>query len=293
MYYINAEHPFTVLYRYKRAVFIENKTYFHKIGMPDMEGTIFIQTLQLLPGDVIIAGSDGRDELFLGIDERGNSIINENEGEFLKRVEEGDGDLWRIFRRILRYGRLTDDISLLRISYSSPEKTLGFGTESPEVTDLVERAKALRKNGKANEAVAILQKALNIEADNAEVLYELTRTNIERHDFALAAARAERYVNLRPGDTEMIYIASVCFRKAGRTVEAADLGERVRLRNPSLAKNLINLAKIYVMLKNPERAENMVNDALEVEPDHPIATKIKGKIAALRAKRASAQSAGV
>ena len=56
-----------------------------------------IKTFQLLPGDVLIAGSDGRDDISLGYDSFGNRIINENENLFLEIVEKGDAQRQNIY----------------------------------------------------------------------------------------------------------------------------------------------------------------------------------------------------
>ena len=43
--------------------------------------------------------------------------INEDESQFLKRVQEANGNLAEILNRILATGQLTDDLSLLRIRF--------------------------------------------------------------------------------------------------------------------------------------------------------------------------------
>ncbi|MBI3396660.1 MAG: SpoIIE family protein phosphatase [Spirochaetia bacterium] len=85
MYYINAEHPWTMLYRDGRAQFLENELYFRKLGMPRAQGRIFVQTFQLLPGDIVIAGSDGRDDIQTHANGE-NAVINEDENRILFHV---------------------------------------------------------------------------------------------------------------------------------------------------------------------------------------------------------------
>lgn len=118
MYYFNAEHPFTTLYRKGKASFIENEIGIRKIGSMGFDQSLEIKTFQLKHNDSIIAGSDGRDDILLGHDEEtGFRIINEDEEKFLENIEKGEGDLEKILEAIKEIGELTDDISLLKITY--------------------------------------------------------------------------------------------------------------------------------------------------------------------------------
>ncbi|MBK6606330.1 MAG: SpoIIE family protein phosphatase [Leptospiraceae bacterium] len=73
IYYINAEHPFCVLFRDKKATFIEKEMNLHKIGMMTAEhsGDFRINTFKLENGDIVLMGSDGKDDIKIGIDDRG------------------------------------------------------------------------------------------------------------------------------------------------------------------------------------------------------------------------------
>ncbi|EPG66343.1 SpoIIE family protein phosphatase [Leptospira wolffii] len=115
---INAEHPVPILYRNGKASLIPTRHYFNRIGLPfDHVGTFTIQSFQLKPGDCLILGSDGKDDLIVGRWEDGSKKINENQEAFLSRIEAAEGDLDRIYRNLEEY--LTDDISILKIEYSS------------------------------------------------------------------------------------------------------------------------------------------------------------------------------
>ena len=63
-------------------------------------------------------GSDGKDDIRIGIDDKGGRIINEDESLFLSTVEEANGDLEKYSLSQKRKGELTDDFSLLRIEYN-------------------------------------------------------------------------------------------------------------------------------------------------------------------------------
>jgi len=146
--YFNAEHPWMVLYRNGRASFMENEEFIgRKIGTVGF-AEFFLQTRQVQPGDVIILGSDGRDDVLLGMTEDGGRIINEDETLFLKHVEEGKGELPVIAKQVESMGKLTDDFSLLRIGYRENEKGEEDSSEKidliPEVTENISQTESIQ-----------------------------------------------------------------------------------------------------------------------------------------------------
>lgn len=116
MYHINADHPPLVLFRNGRSEFMDSENRLRKLGFAIPENTVVVRETALVPHDIIIAGSDGRDDLILKSSPDGHEI-NEDEGQFLKRVQEANGNLAEILNRILATGQLTDDLSLLRIRF--------------------------------------------------------------------------------------------------------------------------------------------------------------------------------
>ncbi len=118
MYYFNAEHPWTVLYRSEKAIFTEEELLNRKIGTLISDGRVELLTLQLQKDDIVICGSDGRDDIILEYDEEtGMRVINEDETLFLRAVEKGDGDLDNIVEVLHEQGEFSDDLSLLKIKY--------------------------------------------------------------------------------------------------------------------------------------------------------------------------------
>ena len=94
VYFINAEHPWVILYRDGVADFIEHDMNIRKLGTSGLENELFISTFQMMPGDFLIIGSDGKDDLVLSRDvQKDTRVINEDESLFLHRVEEAKGDL--------------------------------------------------------------------------------------------------------------------------------------------------------------------------------------------------------
>jgi hypothetical protein len=75
----------------------------------------------MLAGDVLIIGSDGRDDIIIDRDENGLEVLNFDEDLFLESVEAGNGNLKEISLSIKAKGELNDDLSLLRVSFKELE----------------------------------------------------------------------------------------------------------------------------------------------------------------------------
>lgn len=144
----NAEHPEPVLLRNGRASFLfEEQKILRKIGIPQ-QTTFAIEEFQLEPGDQLVLGSDGRDDLLLGQNEDGTRIINENEHLFLEVVQDCQGDLGKVAEELAKRGALTDDLSLLSIAFS--------GGAVPKASDKLGAAVAAIKNKNYEAALAEL-----------------------------------------------------------------------------------------------------------------------------------------
>ena len=117
LYFVNAEHPQPILYRDGRARFVPARHMYHKIGTPYAPERFVIQALQMKAGDIVIVGSDGKDDVSLGVDDEGTRIINDNEFAILQHIENGRGALGEIYASVAEAGDIADDFSLLRIEF--------------------------------------------------------------------------------------------------------------------------------------------------------------------------------
>lgn len=280
LYYINAEHPWSVLYRNGKADFIEKEMALRKLGTQGVSGHIEVQTFQMEPKDVIIIGSDGRDDLLVGYDEDGARIINEDELQFLRIVEESDGQLDRIRENLEHYGELTDDLSLLRIGYKE-DVHHDHGQLSQHVIQLLNRARLAVKEGNLKLAIGDLEEALRIDDTQPEVMRDLIKAYLKDKQFEKAASLAEDYIHIKPADSEFLYIASYCHKVLQNYKKAADFGERLRLRDHDMVKNLVNLADIYYLQGLYHRSRTIIEFAEKLDP-HNI--KVKRVLEALAKK---------
>ena len=276
MYYVNAEHPWTVLYRNGRAQFIEEELTFRKLGTQGLEGGMSIQTFQLQPGDILIAGSDGRDDLLLNTKEDGERVISEDEHAFLKHVEAGKGELRKIYDSIKTVGELTDDFSLVRIGYLETAKQTR--TSSEKAMEFVSKARTFLIQDNLDEAQIALEEAVKLDNTDTEALKELIKVCYNKRDFRKASDYADDYIYLRPAESEILYLAAICHKLAGELARSADLAESLKLREPKRPEVLTLLAQIYLEMNNIPRARAMVDLALNLDPATAAALKAHHEI---------------
>ena len=110
VYYINAEHPRLILYRNKRADFVEDAQRTAKLGATSEVKRSRVHFVHLKSGDVLIAGSDGKDDIEI------DGSMESDDDRFPRIVQKAGGELQAIRAEIDRIGRRSDDFSLVRIT---------------------------------------------------------------------------------------------------------------------------------------------------------------------------------
>lgn len=118
LHYSSGDHPSSVLIRSGGEAEFLSSVAMGAFG--GESGEQQLETLQLNPGDVLIAGSDGRSDIILP----GNHGIATPfpEEHFLSIVQEANGNLEAILGLIKKEGELSDDFSLLRVEYTGSQK---------------------------------------------------------------------------------------------------------------------------------------------------------------------------
>ncbi|HMV36684.1 MAG TPA: PP2C family protein-serine/threonine phosphatase [Turneriella sp.] len=111
VFYMNCEHPWSILYRNGQAKFIEGDLMLRKLGMIGFDDKPRIRRFELSPGDTLVVGSDGRDDLEI------DGTVDSDETRFLRIVEQTGGDINRVPDQLDQLGRRTDDLSLVAITY--------------------------------------------------------------------------------------------------------------------------------------------------------------------------------
>jgi HAMP domain-containing protein/tetratricopeptide (TPR) repeat protein len=277
VYYINAEHPFLILYRDNVASFIESDSHFRKLGTTGIKNEIFVNTFQMLPGDMIIMGSDGKDDLVLEWNnDGGDRIINEDETLFLKRVEESKGDLEEIYEAIVDKYDLMDDLSLLSISFKG--ETEKDKTNREYIHQILHSANEALEKNQNEKVIEILENAYIEHKDDIHLVNYMLKTYIRFKHFDKGSKVSRDYLLSNEGDITLLMKAAYC-NKMNKDIETAiDIGERIKLRDPKNVRNLLHLADMYIYSKNYIRAKKLVSKVLSLEPGNDQAKLIDSKI---------------
>ncbi|MCB1177244.1 MAG: tetratricopeptide repeat protein, partial [Leptospiraceae bacterium] len=291
MYYINAEHPWTVLYRDGKASFLEEELALRKLGTPEQEDKFFVRMFPLMSGDVVLTGSDGRDDIMIK-NEQGFEMVQEDETEFLKKVEKGKGEVNKIVELIYGAGKIIDDVSLLRIGFNEDFKELTTDSVNvpPEIAYTVTEGHSLMQMGKTEEAYQKVETILKDYKDFPDLLKLLGKVYYNQNDYQKAIECFNQYLEFNPGDNEYLYALSNTYRMFGKYNNAADVGERLYLRDQRNLLNLINLATIYLELKVLGRAEMMIKKAHLIEPENEEILSLKSEIEHAKSLKADSES---
>lgn len=277
IYYINAEHPWMILYRDNVASFIESDSHFRKLGTTGIKNEIFVNTFQMLPGDLMIMGSDGKDDVVLEWNkEGGERVINEDETLFLKRVEESKGNLEAIYEAIVDKFDLMDDLSLLSISFQG--ETESEKKNKDDIHNIIHKASLALEENKNDEVLSILESAYPEHSNDIHLVNYMLKTYIRFKQFDKGSKIAKEYLSKNEGDITLLMKSAYCFKMSKDIETAIDLGERVKLRDPKNVRNLLHLADMYLYTKNFKRAKKLVSKVLLLEPNNEQASLLNSKI---------------
>ncbi len=279
LFLINAEHPKTVLYRDEKASFLEDNFMLHKLGMQvdGSKGNIYIRTYQLKENDSVFIGSDGRDDIQIGETDSGERIINEDEFYFLRKIEEGGGNLEKILSLLTKNAQLTDDFSVIKVQFFG-KNLVRISKEDAERIDLkLKQAKEFEIEKKYSESFKIYQSILLIQKNHTIALKELVKISINLKLYEKAIEFADTYIALRPIDTDVVYAKSHVLKKLNRKDESIDLAELTRLRDPKSIKYLSHLIELYIGVNN-FRAKKLLEEALDIEPNNLKLLNLKESI---------------
>lgn len=272
-FYFNAEHPFTVLYRDGKASFLEEGLQLRKLGL-DSEFDFQIRTFELKKGDVLILGSDGRDDIDLTPEETVRTI-NEDENLFLRNVEKGKGNLEDIEVEIRKYGELTDDLSMLKVEFQLEKKKdeldeMFTGGDRIEVAlnpdAIYEDAKQLYKNGKVEQALELLKTGYTHDTANQKINKLLGLLSFKGKDYTTAIEVLDNYLKTDPGLHEYWFYLSIANKKVGKYDHALQASLKLKDIQPDNLSNLINLSDIYRLMDQFDLAEEVANQIMHLDP---------------------------
>lgn len=232
-YFLNAEHPRPVIYRNGKTFFLPHNYVCSKLGLLASKKSLQINTFQMEKGDILLIGSDGRDDILIGSE--GEMEVNEDDELFLKTALEGMGDLYAIRDAIKRQGELIDDLSLIRVEYIGNGSEINIPKSHPKHIVYL-RALTLYKQKQWAEVEKMISSHFpNIK--EAPLSFQKIYLYAEHRMSHFPLAFAVSYIQKNPSDSlTLFYIAEALF-SMGDHVAAFDYSERVKLRRPYHKEN--------------------------------------------------------
>jgi len=259
LYFINAEHPWLILYRDGKASFIKSEHSYQKLGTLGAEPSIYVTTFQLLPSDVVLAGSDGKDDILISGSAGKDWEVNLEEDFILRIVEQANADLNLIFEIISAKGELIDDISLIRVDYSNVVRKKNL--VSSEAKLKFRKAKKLYSKGNFSESIQVLVDLIESEPNvNKRLQKDLSKLYYQVGNFKKAMEHMEVYLISHPDDDDFLYFASKLFKKTNQLPRAIELAEKIRIRSPKKLKYLIHLFHLYLKTGERSRASEILKN---------------------------------
>lgn len=276
MFFTNAEHPWPVLLRGGHADFLKTQIFFRKLGIipgaqkyPWKElrddSPFLVDTFQLQPGDVLLIGSDGRDDLLLGAGNEKGRIINEDENIFRVLTEKTGGSLRQLFDELNAAGELTDDLSLIRVAANFP----GSEISPYDRTRLLQATAAYRNKDFAGALVQAEQ-----VSHDGERAATCARIHFKLGDMRTAIEEANTALTADPLKHDLLYLLARAHKKLRNYEEAYSWSEAYRLRKPQHTGNLLHLAHLSALLHLERDARGYAEEALRLDSSLAVAEKI-------------------
>lgn len=264
---INAEHPHGILVRGRDVQFISNHEGLRKLGNNAVKGRLWVDTLYLRPGDVVILGSDGRDDIVVGYDGDGQPIINEDESRILRIVKAGEGDLPRIYMALKQSGEIVDDVSFLRIEYTGRHSRVN----QQLLAELWQQFSLAKDNAGR---LGILRRVLQEDGENMKAWRALLRLHLRNKNLVDAAFIAECMVRIRPERDFLMYSCALLYFRNGNLEKALNFADRLTLRNWQVERYLVLLGRIHEARQDAAGMREAGLLLTELDESHPYGKKL-------------------
>ncbi len=274
MYFFNAEHPWSILYREGKAEFIERELLNHKIGMRLGENRIILKKYRLQAGDSIFTGSDGRDDIYIKED-NGKFHFNRDQNLILKFIEKGNGKLENIINIIYDKSEPRDDLSIMKIYYQGND--LYNVKDEKLYNELRNEAIRLYKENKLNDSIDKSSKALNIKKDKQ--CFNITlKSYLKTKQYKKALSTVKEAIKYYPGDMTFIYYCSILNNKYNNYDTALYYSKRYYIHNQNNMEIILNMVEIYIKLKRYKEARKHLKEAEKINNGHNKISTLKEQL---------------
>ncbi len=233
LYMMNFDHPLPIYINSNSYHFLNSKVH-RKLGFPSSNIFMEIFRYPLSQNDIIIIGSDGKDEVL--IEER--NTINEDEYLSLNLLKEAEGNLSIFVQKLKNNYTLTDDLSLLKLVYKS-KPNLAFINVEQEITHY-----------NINQFIVDLNKSL----------FQL----LKNKEYQKIIELFKEMIQVYPVNDELLYWYSYSCRKRKLYLEAIEIGERLLNFNKNHIKNYLQLIYCYKKINHQFRIDILIEELNEI-----------------------------
>lgn len=151
-------------------------------------------------------------------------------------------------------------------------------TPSPAHDDLLARAVALSRQGRAAEAAAAFRTLLERQPDHADALHRLGLLEIQQGRPAVALGLLERAAKADPAQAMVHFNRGRLLQSLGRPADALNSLDAAVAVEPRYAKAQIARAEVLAALGHTEAAIQAYARAAELAPDDPAAQMGQGEL---------------
>lgn len=133
---------------------------------------------------------------------------------------------------------------------------------------VIHSAAVLQESGRSDEAVAMLEKAIDLQPDNIEFFNILAFIHEESGNLGKALEVLQAAISLDENNIKLHYRVGVVYDKAGNKQESINSMKKVIELDPTNANALNYLGYTYAdMGTNLDEAEKLITEALRYKPD--------------------------
>jgi len=183
--------------------------------------------------------------------------------EYIDRAVELDADNGFVQAVLARYAVAAGDPAAENLFLHSLEL-------APNDVDVLSiYATHLRTARRSEEALPILERALDLDPLSVLLYHDLGRVNLWMGNFEPALAAFRRIAQINPGNPYAAHGAGMATILSGQLAEAGYWSDEAAQVDPADYENPSTSVFIYVSAGNMEMAERRLMDALELGPEEP------------------------
>ncbi len=136
----------------------------------------------------------------------------------------------------------------------------------------IEKSFVAQKNGNFRSAQGHLEKAVQVQPENAEVWWNLAELSIQQDQFDKAAQELKEYIRLRPSDPQGYLRIAQLYYLQNRYTQASEYVKQALQRVPDNIDALLLSARLARKQADHQQAIADYYHVLRLHPDHPEAT---------------------